>query len=95
MVLAPKARGPRWACPVNGHTGHTIDQCKDFWGAGSCTDRRKMMTGSGCFTCLGRDQGCGNGMCAIVNEAPADTICQECLRTNKSEGYRPASSAVD
>jgi len=23
----PKVRGPRWACPVKGHSGHTIAQC--------------------------------------------------------------------
>jgi hypothetical protein len=29
-------------------------------------------------------------MCAIVNEVPADTICQECLRTNKSGRVPPS-----
>jgi hypothetical protein len=90
MTYAPKPRGPRWACPVNGHTGHTIDKCKDFWGAASCTDRRKMMTGSGCFTCLGRDQGCGNGVCAIINEVPGDTICLECAKSTKSSRVPPS-----
>jgi hypothetical protein len=81
MTFAPKPRGPRWACPVNGHTGHKIDQCRDFWGAASCTDRRKMMIGSGCFTCLGCDQGCANGVCAILNEVPADAIYVECAKS--------------
>ncbi len=29
-------------------------------------------------------------MCAIVNEVPGDTICQECLRTNKSGRVPPS-----
>jgi len=32
----PKVRGPRWTCPVKGHSGHTIEQCQDFWGAENC-----------------------------------------------------------
>jgi hypothetical protein len=74
----PKVRGPRWACPVKGHSGHTIAQCQDFWGAENCIERRRLMAGTGCYTRLGRDQGCGAGACAIVKEVPKDTICQEC-----------------
>jgi hypothetical protein len=81
----PKVRGPRWACPVKGHSGHTIAQCQDFWGAENCIERRKLMAETGCYTCLGRDQGCGAGACAIVEEVPKDTICQECANfTNRT-----------
>jgi hypothetical protein len=72
-----KVRGLRWACPVKGHSGHTIAQCQDFWGAENYIEQRKLMAATGCFTCLGRDQGCGSGACAIVKEVPKDTICQE------------------
>ncbi len=54
-------RGPRWASPVEGHTDHTLKRCQEFWGVTSYTERRNMMTWSGCFTCLGRDQGCSSG----------------------------------
>jgi hypothetical protein len=39
------------------------------------------MIGSGCFTCLGCDQGCANGVCAILNEVPAGAICVECTKS--------------
>jgi hypothetical protein len=74
------ARGPRWACPVNGHSNHTLDKCQDFWEAASCTERRNMLANSSCFTCLGRDQGCSNGACAIINEVPLETFCQGCAK---------------
>ncbi len=48
------------------------------------------MTGSGCFTCLGRDQGCGNGICAIINEVPGDTICLECAKSTKTGRVPPS-----
>jgi hypothetical protein len=63
---------------VKGHSGHTIAQCQDFWGAENCIKRRRLMAGTGCYTCLGCDQGCGAGACAIFKEVPKDTICQEC-----------------
>jgi hypothetical protein len=35
--------------------------------------------------CLGSDQGCGAGACAIAKEVPKDTICQECANyTNRT-----------
>ncbi len=64
----PKVRGPRGACPVKGHSGHTITQYQDFWGAEDCIERQKLMAETVCYTCLGRDQGCGAGACAIVKE---------------------------
>jgi hypothetical protein len=85
----PKVRGPRWACPVKGHSGHTIAQCQDFWGAENCIERRRLMAGTGCFTCLGRDQGCGAGACAIVKEVPKDTTCQECAGYINRTGTPP------
>ena len=39
ITYQPKVRGPRWACPVKGHSGHTIAQCSDFWGAENCLER--------------------------------------------------------
>ena len=80
MTYPAKPKGPRWACPVNGHTGHNIDQCTEFWGASS-SERRELLKGTGCFTCLGREQGCGVGGCGILSEVPADVICQECVKT--------------
>jgi hypothetical protein len=85
----PKVRGPRWACPVKGHSGHTIAQCRDFWGAENCIERRKLMAETGCYTCLGRDQGCRAGVCAIVKEVPKDTICQECANFTNRTGTPP------
>jgi hypothetical protein len=46
--------GPRWACPVQGHTGHDLADCLEFWGARDCAARRKMIFRSGCPSCLGR-----------------------------------------
>ena len=70
---------------MKGHSGHMIAQCQDFWGAENCIERRKLMAETGCYTCLGRDQGCGAGACAIVEEVPKDTICQECANfTNRT-----------
>jgi hypothetical protein len=85
----PKVRRPRWACPVKGHSGHTIAQCQDFWGAENCIERRKLMAETGCYTCLGRDQGCRAGACAIVKEVPKDTICQECANFTNRSGTPP------
>jgi hypothetical protein len=89
ITYQPKVRGPRWACHVKGHSGHTIAQCQDFWGAENCIERRKLMAGTGCYTCLGRDQGCGAGACAIVKEVPKDTICQECAGYASRTGTPP------
>jgi hypothetical protein len=89
ITYQPKVRGPRWACPVKGHSGHTIAQCRDFWGAENCIEGRKLMGGTGCYTCLGRDQGCGAGACAIVKEVPKDTICQECAGYASRTGTPP------
>ena len=47
------------------------------------------MAGTGCYTCLGRDQGCGAGTCAIVKEVPKDTICQECAGYASRTGTPP------
>ena len=74
---------------MKGHSGHTIAQCRDFWGAENCIERRKLMGGTGCYTCLGRDQGCGTGTCAIVKEVPKDTICQECAGYANRNGTPP------
>ncbi len=74
---------------MKGHSGHTIAQCQDFWGAENCIERRKLMAGTGCYTCLGRDQGCGAGACAIVKEVPKDTICQECAGYTNRTGTPP------
>ncbi len=38
ITYQPKVRGPRWACPVKGHSGHSIAQCRDFWGAKNCLE---------------------------------------------------------
>ncbi len=89
ITYQPKVRGPRWACPVKGHTDHTLAQCKEFWGAENCFERRKMLAGTGCYTCLGRDQGCGTGTCFIVKEVPKDTICQECASYTNRSGTPP------
>ncbi len=84
-----KVRDSRWACPVKGHSGNTIAQCPAFWGAENCIERRKLMAGTGCYTCLGGDQGCGAGACAIVKEVPKDTICQECANYTNRTGTPP------
>jgi hypothetical protein len=47
------------------------------------------MGGTGCYTCLGRDQGCGVGACAIVKEVPKDTIYQECASYASRTGTPP------
>ncbi len=94
ITYQPKVRGPRWACPVKGHSGHTIAQCRDFWGAENCLERRKLLGGTGCYTCLGREQGCGTGTCAIAKEVPKDTICQECASYTNAMAPRPTSCAV-
>jgi hypothetical protein len=83
------ARAPRWACPVNGHSGHTLDKCRDFWEATSCTERGNMLADSSCFTCLGRDQGCSNGTCAIISEVPPETVCQGCAKSSRAEQPPP------
>ncbi len=85
----PKVRGPRWACPVKGHSGHSIAQCQDFWGVENCIERRKLMAETGCYTCLGRDQGCRAGACTIVKEVLKDTICQECANYTNRTGAPP------
>jgi hypothetical protein len=72
---APTTRGPRWACPVNDHAEHTLAQCVDFWGAADCMSRRRLLSQAGCVTCLGRDQGCRDGVC----EVPGDTVCPDCM----------------
>ncbi len=84
--------GPRWACPVEGHDDHTLAQCQEFWEATSCMERRGMMMRSSCFMCLGRDQGCSNSSCAIIQEVPPDTVCQGCARNSRSN--RPPVSIV-
>ncbi len=76
---APTTRGPRWACPVNDHAEHTLAQCVDFWGAADCVSRRRLLSQAGCVTCLGRDQGCRDGVCAITIEVPGDTVCPDCM----------------
>jgi hypothetical protein len=48
-----------------------------------------MLAGTGCYTCLGRDQGCGTGTCFIVKEVPKDTICQECASYTNRSGTPP------
>jgi hypothetical protein len=83
------AQAPRWACPVNGHSDHTLDKCRDFWEAASCTERRNMLADSSCFTCLGRDQGCSNGACAIISEVPLETVCQGCAKSSRAEQPPP------
>jgi hypothetical protein len=85
----PKVRSLRWACPVKGHSGHTIAQCQDFWGAENCIERRKLMAGTGCYTFLGCDQGGCAGACAIIKEVPKDTICQECAGYTNRTGTPP------
>jgi hypothetical protein len=47
------------------------------------------MAETGCYTCLGRDQGCRAGVCAIVKEVPKDTICQECANFTNRTGTPP------
>jgi hypothetical protein len=76
---APTTRGPRWACPVNDHAEHMLAQCVDFWGAADCVSRRQLLSQAGCVTCLGRDQGCKDGICAITIEVPGDTVCPDCM----------------
>jgi hypothetical protein len=76
---APATRGPRWACPVNDHAEHTLAQCVDFWGAADCVSRRRLLSQAGCVTCLGRDQGCRDGVCAITIEVPGNTVCPDCM----------------
>ena len=68
MVYKPRniARGPRWACPLDGHAGHDLQNCLEFWEAKSCKERRDKMMGSACFCCLGKDQGCARGACEIM-----------------------------
>jgi hypothetical protein len=51
----------------------------DFWGAADCVSRRRLLSQAGCVTCLGRDQGCRNGVCAITIEVPGDTVCPDCM----------------
>ncbi len=74
---------------MNGHSGHTLDKCRDFWEAASCTERRNMLAESSCFTCLGRDQGCSNGTCAIISEVPPETVCQGCAKISRVEQPPP------
>ncbi len=47
------------------------------------------MAGTGCYTCLGLDQGCGTGTCVIAKEVPKDTICQECASYTNRSGTPP------
>jgi hypothetical protein len=90
MAAAQDAgRAPRWACLVNGHSDHTLAKCRDFWGAASCTEHRNMLADSSCFTCLGRDQGCSNGTCAIISEVPLETVCQGCAKSSRAEQPPP------
>ncbi len=74
---------------MNWHSGHTLDKCRDFWEAASCTERRNMLAESSCFTCLGRDQGCSNGTCAIISEVPPETVCQGCAKSSRAEQPPP------
>jgi hypothetical protein len=41
------------------------------------------------FTCLGRDQGCSNGTCAIISEVPLETVCQRCAKSSRAEQPPP------
>jgi hypothetical protein len=74
-------RGPRWACPVQGHTGHDLADCLEFWGAWDCAARRKMIFRSGCPSCLGKDQGCQDGRCDIIYQLPPDVMCGSCVKS--------------
>ncbi len=74
-------RGPRWACPVQGHTGHDLADCLEFWGARDCAARRKMIFRSGCPSCLGKDQGCQDGRCDIIYQLPPDVMCGSCVKS--------------
>ncbi len=51
----------------------------DFWGAADCIARRRLLSQAGCITCLGQDQGCRDGVCAITIEVPSDTVCPDCM----------------
>jgi hypothetical protein len=57
--------------------------------AEDCIEQCKLLGGVGCYTCLGHDQGCGGGICAIVKEVSRDTICQECASYNNRTGTPP------
>jgi hypothetical protein len=74
-------RGPRWACPVKGHTGHDLAGCQEFWGAQGCAKRRQLIFGSGCSSCLGKDQGCQDGRCDIIYQLPPDVMCEGCVKS--------------
>ena len=74
-------RGPRWACPVEGHTGHDLADCQEFWGAKNGAARRKMIFRSGCPSCLGKNQGCQDGRCDIIYQLPPDVVCEDCVKS--------------
>jgi hypothetical protein len=74
-------RGPRWACPVRGHTGHDLADCQEFWSAQDGASRRRMIFGSGCPSCLGKDQGCRDGRCDIIYQLPTDVVCGSCVKS--------------
>jgi hypothetical protein len=72
------ARTTRWTCPLTGHEGHDLSECREFWGARTCKERRGKMMGAACFCCLGRSQGCTKRGCARLTEVPRDLVCKEC-----------------
>ena len=74
-------KGPRWACPVKDHSGHDLSDCQDFWGAQSCAVRKRMLSGSGCLSCLGKDQGCQDGRCDIFYQLPPNVVCEGCVKS--------------
>jgi hypothetical protein len=68
---------PRWS---------HVEPVSGLWGAADCVEKRMLMIDLGCYTCLGQDQGCGNGTCAIISEATRDTICQEWAKSSRRTG---------
>ena len=80
MVFSPRnpTKAPRWTCPLTGHEGHDLHECREFWGARTCKERRGKMMGASCFCCLGRNQGCAKRGCARLTEVPRDLVCEEC-----------------
>ena len=40
-----------------------------------------MIFGSGCPSCLGKDQGCQDGRCDIIYQLPPDVMCGGCVKS--------------
>ena len=82
----------RWSCLIQGHEGHKLWECREFFQL-TTKERREKCSQQGCWTCLARrnEKGdCKRQECSRLKEVPVALICQACA-VNLMDGRPPLS----